>query len=172
MTHPRPTGASTRERVCSCTTHAAAVCVLRIKQLASRIYTTMPSNPTPSSKGQTQLSVRTDEELKDQYTDALDEQGKTITEDVREHMRDVVAEYNGETDDGLNDDMAAALDTLRTVADPQTNRVTVDRATTAVAESCRVPKEAVKSSLLKPLEERGYVQPRWGVIRVRPEGEA
>jgi len=47
--------------------------------------------------------VRCDAELKKQYKAALDDEGKSMSEDLREHMQTVVERHGGKTDDLLPD---------------------------------------------------------------------
>lgn len=61
----------------------------------------MPRNQQSASNSSAQLSVRCDSDLKEQYKDALDDQGKSMSDDLREHMQRVVERHGGKTDDLL-----------------------------------------------------------------------
>jgi len=62
------------------------------------VYTTegpMPRNQPFASNTSAQLSVRCDAELKERYKDALDAEGRTMSEDLRRHMERAIAEHGG-----------------------------------------------------------------------------
>jgi antitoxin component of RelBE/YafQ-DinJ toxin-antitoxin module len=120
-------------------------------------------------RGQTKVTTRCPEELKADYKDVLDEQGRSMSDDLREHMQAVVNAHSNRPDDGTvpgDDQLAAAYKALRRAADPDHQTVKTEVAETIVAEETRVRRAVVRSNVLKPLERRGYIEPRWGTVRV------
>ena len=61
----------------------------------------MPRNQQSKSNTSAQLSVRCDADLKEQYQNALDDDGKSMSDDLRDHMQTVVKRHGGKTDDLL-----------------------------------------------------------------------
>jgi antitoxin component of RelBE/YafQ-DinJ toxin-antitoxin module len=130
----------------------------------------MPRNEPSASNTSAQLSVRCDAELKERYKDALDAEGRTMSEDLRRHMEQVVAEHGGTVgraghlpDD---DELATAYTRLDDLADPDTRTVSAEAAESALADALNRPKTTIRRAVFGPLERRGYITPRWGEIHV------
>lgn len=114
--------------------------------------------------GQEKISVRVDAGLKEDYQNAVD----SMSGDLREHISEV-AEIGETPDNGLEDAVLSdAYTELRRGADPHTNEIDVEVATSMVAEAAQVPKKAVQKRVLRPLEREGYITPRWGTVVVHP----
>jgi len=116
------------------------------------------------------ITVRVDADLKEQYKDSVD----NMSDDLRQHVQTVVNNGTGEKTDEFDDDVLnrgyAALLEKAAVHDPDGRQLGVDEAVSAAAEATKVPSKAVKTRVLEPLEERGYLRPAWGfVILYRPE---
>jgi antitoxin component of RelBE/YafQ-DinJ toxin-antitoxin module len=130
----------------------------------------MPRNEPSASNTSAQLSVRCDAELKERYKDALDAEGRTMSEDLRQHMEQVVAEHGGAVSSAghlpEDDELATAYTRLDDLADPDTRTISADAAESALADALNRPKTTVRRAVLTPLERRGYIAPRWGSIRV------
>ncbi|WP_241768337.1 hypothetical protein [Haloferax sp. ATB1] len=123
----------------------------------------------------TTVTVRVDENLKDDYTSALD---GSISDDLRTHMEEVARTVRDEPDDdNLPDDEALrdgymALRRTAEAYDPSGRRLDVGTAISKVAERAGIPKDAVRRRVLKPLEQEGYIAPKWGDIIVYQPEEA
>jgi antitoxin component of RelBE/YafQ-DinJ toxin-antitoxin module len=130
----------------------------------------MPRNEPSASNTSAQLSVRCDAELKERYKDALDAEGRTMSEDLRRHMEQVVAEHGGAVSNPGHlpddDELATAYTRLDDLADPDTRTISADAAESALADALNRPKTTVRRAVLGPLERRGYITPRWGDLRV------
>jgi antitoxin component of RelBE/YafQ-DinJ toxin-antitoxin module len=130
----------------------------------------MPRNEPSASNTSAQLSVRCDAELKERYKDALDAEGRTMSEDLRRHMEQVVAEHGGAVSNAGHlpddDELATAYTRLDDLADPDTRTLSADAAESALADALNRPKTTVRRAVLAPLERRGYITPRWGDLRV------
>jgi antitoxin component of RelBE/YafQ-DinJ toxin-antitoxin module len=130
----------------------------------------MPRNEPSASNTSAQLSVRCDAELKERYKDALDAEGRTMSEDLRQHMERVVAEHGGAVSNAghlpEDDELATAYTRLDDLADPDTRTISADAAESALADALNRPKTTVRRAVLGPLERRGYITPRWGSIHI------
>lgn len=130
----------------------------------------MPRNEPSASNTSAQLSVRCDAELKEHYKDALDAEGRTMSEDLRRHMEQVVAEHGGAVGNASHlpndDELATAYTRLDDLADPDRRTVSAEAAESALADVLNRPKTTVRRAVLTPLERRGYITPRWGDLRV------
>jgi antitoxin component of RelBE/YafQ-DinJ toxin-antitoxin module len=130
----------------------------------------MPRNEPSASNTSAQLSVRCDAELKERYKDALDAEGRTMSEDLRRHMEQVVAEHGGAVSSAGHlpddDELATAYTRLDDLADPDTRTISADAAESTLADALNRPKTTVRRAVLAPLERRGYIAPRWGELRV------
>jgi antitoxin component of RelBE/YafQ-DinJ toxin-antitoxin module len=135
----------------------------------------MPRNEPSASNTSAQLSVRCDAELKERYKNALDAGGRTMSEDLRRHMEQVVAEHGGSVGNASHlpddDELATAYTRLDDLADPDTRTISADAAESALADALNRPKTTVRRAVLGPLERRGYVTPRWGSIYVARPSE-
>lgn len=130
-----------------------------------------------SSKGATQLSVKTPDELKDDFREACESEGRSMTEVVREKMEEYVRETGGSeivAGDGPEDPrLSKAWRRLRENADPDTGKINTDVAKTKAAEAAGVSKGAVREAVLEPLRRRGWLRVSFGTIRVkRPSDES
>lgn len=130
----------------------------------------MPRNEPSASNTSAQLSVRCDAELKSRYKDALDAEGRTMSEELRRHMEQVVAERGGAVSNAGHlpddDELATAYARLDDLADPDTRTVSTDAAESALADALNRPKSTVRRAVLAPLERRDYISPQWGSIQV------
>lgn len=135
----------------------------------------MPRSQKSASNTSAQLSARVDEELKRQYKEVLDRQNRTMTDAVEEHMERVVAEHGGDVGDAdylpADDELATAYVRLETLADPDARRVDVEVAEAELASALGRPKKTVRPAVLRPLERRGYVEPKYGKLRVATPDE-
>jgi hypothetical protein len=118
------------------------------------------------------ITVRVDADLKEQYKDSVD----SMSDDLREHVREVV---DGEETDPvaiIEDDVLRegyqALLSAANIHDVNGRRLDVETATASIAERTRVPSNAVRDRVLRPLEKLGFVKPRWGSIVIRRPEEA
>jgi hypothetical protein len=112
----------------------------------------------------TKVTARCRKSLKEQYQAVLDDQGRSMSDDLREHMEHVVAEHGDQSLRGGGPDgpqLAEAHHALSRNADPDTHRINTDAAESIASEAAKVVR-------LKPLEERGYLSPEWGTIVVYP----
>lgn len=130
----------------------------------------MPRNEPSASNTSAQLSVRCDDDLKQQYKKALGD--TAMSDDLREHMERVVAEHGGRVTDtgGLpeNDELRTAYRRLDTLAWPDDHRVDVETAISDLASVLNRPKKTIRRAVIEPLAHRGYVSPEWGVLAVTP----
>jgi antitoxin component of RelBE/YafQ-DinJ toxin-antitoxin module len=127
-----------------------------------------------SSKGQTQLSVRVNEELKEAFKEAADSNGETMTDAVETLLRNYVDDSGGSVgDDHLpsNTTLAAAYRALRQRTSPDSNVLGVDVAKTVAASSTNVPSSGVRREVLDPLQKRGYISVQWGRVVVAEPSE-
>lgn len=116
-----------------------------------------------SPREQVTVSVRVDAELKNNYKDAVD----SMSEDLREHMTEVAASSDVASGPLPDDEVLAdAYQALRRHAAPDTRRVNVEIARSAIAETTRISKGAVRERVLHPLEREGYITPKWGTVVV------
>lgn len=132
----------------------------------------MPRNQKSASNDSAQLSVRCDAELKQQYADVLDDEGKSMSDDLREHMEATVARADGASSYGVNDrlpddeTLRRAYHFLDEYVDPDTRSIDVDAAESIVADKTNTPKKVVRDRVIKPLDDRGLVRPYWGELVV------
>lgn len=77
------------------------------------------------------------------------------------------------TPEWLPDDpqLAAGYRALRRNAHPDTGAISTEAARVAVAEATKIEKAAAKGRVLKPLEEKDLLAPRYGTLYVRYPGE-
>ncbi|WP_255149005.1 CopG family transcriptional regulator [Halorarius halobius] len=111
--------------------------------------------------------------------EVADQRDVSRAELIREQLREVVAQH-AEADGGSADlhrpaheELAEAYDRLLALSDHPTGtrRVSVDEAKDKLHHS-ECPKEAVKSRLLKPLADQGFISVRTGKIRVHRRTES
>ncbi len=127
-----------------------------------------------SSAGTTQLSAKVPEPLKQDFREACDQRGETMTAVIEEKMAEAVDEELGAgSADPLPDEpeLANAYRSLRRSANPDNGRLKTDQAESIAAQSARVNSDFVRSTVLKPLANRGYIQPMWGSVKVLPPEE-
>lgn len=111
------------------------------------------------------VTVRCSPDLKQKYKESVD----NMSDDLRAHMTDVAGDESDDAEDAhLPDDenLAAAYTFLDAICDPDTRRVATDVAETQLAGELNIPKAAIRRSILKPLERRGYIKPRYGAVHV------
>jgi len=134
----------------------------------------MPRNQKSNSNTSDQLSVRCDGDLKQQYKAALDDQGKSMSEDLREHMQKVVERHGGQTDD-LLPQQPKARKGLKAIVDHAYRWrdgwiVEVDEVRSAIKDEANTSDGSLYRQVFKPLEENDYLRPAsWGKFEVRPE---
>jgi antitoxin component of RelBE/YafQ-DinJ toxin-antitoxin module len=119
----------------------------------------------------TKVTARCPEALKEQYQSVLDERGLSMSDDLREHMEQVVQQHGGAPETGempADEQLTNAYRALWRNADPDTHRIDGEVAETIASEAAKVRAKVVKDSILKPLEDRGYLTPQWGTIVVYP----
>lgn len=124
-----------------------------------------------SDSRKVQLKTRVSEELRGEYERKLQLEGRSVSEDLRQHVRDVVrsgAEMSGLPDDGELREAYVLLDEL---ASPDDRRVRASVAVSQLAQSTKRPKENVKRAVLKPLENRRFIEVWNAWITVRATGE-
>lgn len=125
-----------------------------------------------SSKGDTQLSARVDNALKEAFRDWCESQGSTMTEEIVAYMAEVTNDPGQGKPAWLPDDelLAEAYRILDRCAASDTRRVNNDLAETILASHLNLPKEAIKSSILRPLERHDpkLIAPKNGVLTIRP----
>lgn len=128
-----------------------------------------------SSEGETRVTARVPQGLKDDFSAACDAEDESMTDALNEMMKEYVAEHGDSSEvSHLPDDdtLAEGYRRLRRLADPDTGRVEADVAVTEISKALGRPQSTVRRSVLNPLERRGYIDPRWGVIRVVEPEEA
>jgi len=124
-----------------------------------------------SDSRKVRLQTRVSEELREEYERKLQLEGRSVSEDLRRHVRDVVrsgAEMSGLPDDGELREAYVLLDEL---AAPDDRRVRASVAMTELAQSTQRPKENVKRAVLEPLQERGFIEVWNAWVTVRATGE-
>jgi len=124
-----------------------------------------------SDSKEVRLRVRVSEELRDEYERTLQLEGRSVSEDLRQHVRDVVrsgAEMSGLPDEGELREAYVLLDEL---ASPDDRRVRVPVALSELAQSTNRPKENVKRAVLMPLRDRGFIEVWNAWITVLETGE-
>lgn len=132
----------------------------------------MPRNQKSVSNDSAQLSVRCDADLKQQYADVLDDEGDSMSNDLREHMEAVVARHDAASNYGVNDRLPdddvlrRAFNVLDEYADPDTRTIGVEAAESTLADKCNTPKRVVRERIIKPLDDRGLIRPNWGELVV------
>ena len=110
------------------------------------------------------INFRVSEDLKRAFEADCQQQGKSMSEALKEHIR----ETTGHTSTGrLPDDpqLAKAYETIYWLAGGRP--VDVDDAESAVSNKLNIPKDAVRGRVIRPLEKRGYVTLRRGISKVR-----
>lgn len=120
-------------------------------------------------------SIVAPESLWDRFDDLVDDHAEwsNRSEAVRELIRDELA--SSEPDD-LPDDprLSAAYESLCRNAAPGFDgerRIATGDAERLAAEASKVDKSVVRDNVLRPLEAAGYIQPKYGTIRVVPAEE-
>lgn len=121
-----------------------------------------------SSKGQTQLSIRVDDDLKAAFKRAADANGETMTDAAEQLLREYIGDAGESIDDTYPSDttLENGYRALQQRADPDTMRIGTETAESVVAQATSVPAGGVRREVLDPLERRGYIRYRWGVIKV------
>lgn len=110
-------------------------------------------------------------ELREEYARKLQLEGRSVSEDLRRHVRDVVrsgAEMSGLPDDAELREAYVLLDELAAADD---RRVRASVAVSQLAQSTQRPKENVKRAVLEPLQDRGFIEVWNAWITVREIGE-
>lgn len=99
------------------------------------------------------------------FDEIADERGMSRAELLREKVKETVGQHEDTTglpeDETLRQAYIALLD-----AAGHNHRIDTDDAESTLADKLNRPKGSVRS-ILKDLENRGYVAPRWGIITVR-----
>ena len=124
-----------------------------------------------SDSGEVRVYTRISEELREEYERKLQLEGRSVSEDLRRHVREVVrsgAEMGGLPDDAELREAYVLLDEL---ASPDDRQVRASVAMTELAQSTQRPTENVKQAVLKPLQERGFIDVWNGWITVLETGE-
>lgn len=121
----------------------------------------MPRNQKSESNTSAQLSVRCEADLKEQYKETLDEQGKSMSDDLREHMQTVVRRYGGQTDDLLPEKpkLRKGLKVLADHAYPWGDGwlVRLDEVKGEIANEANISGR-VDRKVYRPLIEDGYIR--------------
>ena len=110
-----------------------------------------------SESRKVRIRTRISEELRDEYERKLQLEGHSISEDLRQHVRDVVrgdAEMSGLPEDPELRESYVLLDEL---ASPDDRRVKASVAVSELAQKTQRPKESVKQAVLEPLRERELI---------------
>ena len=120
----------------------------------------MPRNQQSASNTDAQLSVRCDEDLKAAYKDALDAQGTSMSDDLREHMEAVVranSDRPGPQEHRPTDStLRAVYDSLLTYSN-ETLRLTLEFYDSAIANDSGVKKGSLPA-LCYRLQSKNYVR--------------
>jgi len=99
------------------------------------------------------------------FDEIADERGMSRAELLREVVKDTVGQR--EDDTGLPDDETLRRAYLRLLdASGHNHRIDIEGAESLLAQELSRPSGSIRS-VLKDLEESGYVSPRWGVLTVR-----
>lgn len=132
----------------------------------------MPRKQKSRSNTSSQLSVRCDADLKEQYAAVLEDKGRSMSDDLREHMEHVVSAAETSSSYGVNDQLPEdetlrkAYHVLNKYVDPDTRSIDVDAAESLLADKTNTPKRIVRSRIIEPLEDRGLLRPYWGSVVV------
>ncbi|MFC7069479.1 hypothetical protein [Halobaculum lipolyticum] len=94
-----------------------------------------------------------------------EERGMSRAELLREKVKETVGQREDDTGLPDNEALRRAYLALLDAAGPN-HRIATEGAESTLADKLNRPKGSVRS-VLKELEERGYVAPRWGNITVR-----
>jgi hypothetical protein len=124
-----------------------------------------------SDSRKVRLQTRVSEELREEYERTLQLEGRSVSEDLRRHVRDVVrsgAETSGLPDEAELREAYVLLDEL---ASPDDRRVRASVAMSQLAQSTQRPKKNVKWSVLEPLQDRGFIDVWNAWITVLETGE-
>lgn len=113
------------------------------------------------------LSFRVDDELKEAFRDEIDES-------MSQHFRGYMARYVESSDDeidlsGEKQMIRRAYRVLRETVEARGSDYAViqtDIAKTKLADEFNVPRESVRSGVLNPLQQHGYIVPMWGRIKL------
>jgi hypothetical protein len=121
------------------------------------------------SYGTTQVTSRVPEPLKEAFKETCDARDVTMTDAIQKLVESYVVETGGGVtlDEPDEPKLAEAYRKLRMLTGPR-RRCPVDEAESFLAEQTGTPKRAVRASLLDPLRDEGYVEYRWGVLKVGP----
>lgn len=114
---------------------------------------------------QTKVTVRCDQNLVDAYDDTLD--NKSRSKAIREHMRERAGKAE---DDNLpeNQLLRDGLTAIRQATDPE-GRVPTSVAKSRVAEVTRVKASDTIRTVIRPLDEKGYLSVvTYGQLQVDP----
>lgn len=115
-----------------------------------------------SPREQATVTVRIGGELKESYQQKVE----SMSEDLRSHIESVAG--SDDTDRPTPDDerLEQAYLVLCELMNPRTRRIDVELAETQIAQQTQIPSSAVRSRVFKPLENSGWIKPRWGHIEV------
>ena len=113
------------------------------------------------------ISFRVDADLKEAFRDEIDES-------MSEHIRGYMARYVESSGDstGLSGEdqmIRQAYDVLRDTIESRGTDYPViqtDIAKTRLADEFNIQRESVKSGVLDPLQQHGYIVPMWGRIKL------
>lgn len=116
----------------------------------------------------TRVSIRTDDDLKEEFSDYCDRNGTNMSSKLKEMMRQAV----GRTEGNLPDDpeLAAAYQRLYQIRKDGA-RITVADAEPQLANELNMPAMAVRRGILEPLDHRGYINVRAGIITLNVDLE-
>lgn len=113
------------------------------------------------------VTLRIDEELKEQYKDQVG----SMSSDLREHIRETVDGPGRDVpdlgDELLTEGYAALRDAVDAHTGPDSRMIDADMARSWVANSLDMPAESVRARIFEPLRKRGLVRPAWGNLVVQ-----
>jgi len=119
-----------------------------------------------------EIRTRISEELRDEYERKLQLEGRSISEDLRQHIRDVVRD--GAETSGLPEEpeLREAYVLLDELASPDDRRVQASVAISELAQKTQRPEESVKRAVLEPLRNRGHIYVWNGWVTVQEAADA
>jgi len=116
----------------------------------------------------TRVTVRIPKSDLDRFDEAVDHSDHGSRSDAMRHLIHNWIDDDAELEVPANDRLARAYRTIATTAGPRC-RLKSDTAISMLAEQFAIPKQAVRPTLLDPLEDESWIRPHWGWIIVRGE---
>lgn len=113
------------------------------------------------------ITVRIDEETKDEYQNALD---KSMSQDLRDYIKTVIETSDTTDIDRSNQRLRQAHQIIQRLSDEYDSQtLDTDIVESRLSSQLNIDKDAVRQGVLHQLQDQGLIKPLWGKILVIQE---